>query len=160
MKLLRSGGPGGTLPAGISPWRRSRQRLFQLGQEGRQCGSLGWGQRADQVRLVVEVPGRRRVFMPLTRVTSIAAGQVICTGVVNLRRFQARASETLAIAELFERAVTIKEGKIKAFIEDIAIDAKRDRTWVVTKLYVRKDEKRRGVLGIARRGEAIVVMTV
>jgi flagellar motility protein MotE (MotC chaperone)/sporulation protein YlmC with PRC-barrel domain len=109
------------------------------------------------VGLVVEVPGRRRVFMPLTRVTSIAAGQVICTGVVNLRRFQARASETLAIAELFERAVTIKEGKIKAFIEDIAIEAKRDRTWAVTKLYVRKDEKRRGVLGIARRGEAVVV---
>jgi flagellar motility protein MotE (MotC chaperone)/sporulation protein YlmC with PRC-barrel domain len=109
------------------------------------------------VGLVVEVPGRRRVFMPLTRVTSIAAGQVICTGVVNLRRFQARASETLAIAELFERAVTIKEGKVKAFIEDIAIEAKRDRTWAVTKLYVRKDEKRRGVLGIARRGEAVVV---
>ncbi|MES1170734.1 MAG: PRC-barrel domain-containing protein, partial [Actinomycetota bacterium] len=40
--------------------------------------------------LVVEVPGRRRVFMPLTRVTSIGPGQVICTGVINLRRFQAR----------------------------------------------------------------------
>ena len=109
------------------------------------------------VGLVVEVPGRRRVFMPLTRVTSIAAGQVICTGVVNLRRFQARASETLAIAELFERSVTIKEGRIKAFIEDIAIEQRRDRTWVVTKLYVRKDERRRGVLGLSRRGEAVVV---
>lgn len=109
------------------------------------------------VGLVVEVPGRRRVFMPLTRVTSIAAGQVICTGVVNLRRFQARAAETLAIAELFERSVTIKDGRQKAFIEDIAIEQRRDRTWVVTKLYVRKEERRRGVLGLSRRGEAVVV---
>lgn len=109
------------------------------------------------VGLVVEVPGRRRVFLPLTRVTSIAAGQVICTGVVNLRRFQARASETLVIAELLDRSVTIKEGRVKAYLEDIAIEQRRDRTWVVSKLYVRKEEKRRGVLGLPRRGEALVV---
>jgi len=109
------------------------------------------------VGLVVEVPGRRRVFMPLTRVTSIAAGQVICTGVINLRRFQARTSETLAIAELLERQVTIKEARIKAIIEDIAIEPRRDKTWVVTKLYVRKAERRRGVLGFSRRGEGVVV---
>lgn len=115
------------------------------------------GSAPTAVGLVVEVPGRRRVFMPLTRVTAIAGGQVICTGVVNLRRFQARASETLAIAELFERSVTIKEGRIKAYIEDIAIEQRRDKTWVVTKLYVRKEEKRRGVLGLPRRGEAVIV---
>ncbi len=117
----------------------------------------GAGNAPHAVGLVVEVPGRRRVFMPLTRVTSIAAGQVICTGVVNLRRFQARASESLAVAELFERSVTIKEGRIKAYVEDIAIERRRDRTWVVTKLYVRKAERRRGVLGFSRRGEALVV---
>lgn len=118
---------------------------------------MGSGSAPTAVGLVVEVPGRRRVFMPLTRVTAIAGGQVICTGVVNLRRFQARASETLAIAELFERSVTIKEGRIKAYIEDVAIEQRRDKTWVVTKLYVRKEEKRRGVLGLPRRGEAVIV---
>jgi len=117
----------------------------------------GAGVAPTAVGLVVEVPGRKRVFMPLTRVTSIAAGQVICTGVVNLRRFQARPSESLAIAELFERSVTIKDGRIKAYIEDIAIERRRDRTWVVTKLYVRQAERRRGVLGFSRRGEAVVV---
>lgn len=109
------------------------------------------------VGLVVEVPGRRRVFMPLTRVTSIAPGQVICTGVINLRRFQARASETLAIGELFERSVSLKEDGSTAYIEDIAIEQTRGRTWQVTKLYVRRDERRRGVLGISRRGESLVV---
>ena len=107
--------------------------------------------------LVVEVPGRRRVFMPLTRVTSIAPGQVICNGVVNLRRFQARTSETLAMAELFERSVRLKEDKSTAYIEDIAIEPDRTKQWVVTKLYVRKAERRKGVLGFSRRGEAVVV---
>ena len=109
------------------------------------------------VGLVLEVPGRRRVFLPLTRVTSIAPGQVICTGVLNLRRFKARASETLAIAELLERSVTIKSGREKAFIEDIAIEPMRGGTWSVTRLYVRKAERRKGVLGFSRRGEAVVV---
>ena len=41
--------------------------------------------------LVVEVPVRRRIFLPITRVTSIDGGQVITTGVVNMRRFEQRA---------------------------------------------------------------------
>ncbi|MBC7298343.1 MAG: magnesium transporter [Demequina sp.] len=111
----------------------------------------------NAVGLVVEVPGRRRVFLPLTRVTSIAPGQVICTGVVNLRRFQARASETLAVAELFERSVTLKEDNSTAYIEDIAIERDRTKSWNVSKLYVRKTGRRKGVLGFSRRGEAVVV---
>ena len=39
------------------------------------------------VGLVVEVVGKRRVFLPLTRVTSIANGQVITTGIVNIRHY-------------------------------------------------------------------------
>ena len=39
------------------------------------------------IGLVVEVSGRRRVFVPMTRVTSVDAGQVITTGLVNMRRF-------------------------------------------------------------------------
>jgi flagellar motility protein MotE (MotC chaperone)/sporulation protein YlmC with PRC-barrel domain len=109
------------------------------------------------VGLVVEVPGRRRVFLPLTRVTAIVPGQVICTGVLNLRRFKARSSETLAIAELLERSVTIRTGRQKAFIEDIAIEPMRGGTWSVSKLYVRKAERRKGVLGFSRRGESVVV---
>jgi uncharacterized protein YrrD len=59
--------------------------------------------------LVVEVLGRRRIFLPMTRVTSVDSGQVITTGLVNMRRFQQRSSETLVLAELFDRTVTIKE---------------------------------------------------
>ena len=115
------------------------------------------GQPPTAVGLVVEVPGRRRVFMPLTRVTSISPGQVICTGVVNLRRFKARQGESLAIAELFERSVKLKEDRSTAYIEDIAIEQDRLKTWRVTKLYVRRAERRKGVLGLSRRGESLVV---
>ena len=94
--------------------------------------------------------------MPLTRVTSIAPGQVICAGVVNLRRFQARAAETLAIGELFERGVVLKETGATVYIEDIAIEQTRGRTWQVTKLYVR-DGERRGMLGFSRKTQSSVV---
>ncbi len=109
------------------------------------------------VGLVVEVPGRRRVFLPLTRVTSIAAGQVICTGVVNLRRFQTRTTETLAVGELFEREVALKDGTGNVFIEDVAIVQTRARTWSITDLFVRREGKRRGPLGFGRRGHGMVV---
>ena len=42
------------------------------------------------IGLVVEVPGRRRVFVPMGRVTAIDSWQVITTGLVNMRRFEQR----------------------------------------------------------------------
>ena len=59
--------------------------------------------------LLVEVPGRRRIFVPMTRVTRIDTGAVITTGVVNLRRFEQRSTETLVLAELLDRAVTLRD---------------------------------------------------
>jgi CBS domain-containing protein/sporulation protein YlmC with PRC-barrel domain len=60
------------------------------------------------VGLVVEVPGRRRVFLPMTRLTSMDAGQVISTGLVNMRRFERRPTETLVLAELLDRTVRLR----------------------------------------------------
>ena len=49
--------------------------------------------------LVVEVAGRRRLFVPVSRVTSFSVDRIIITGVVNLRRFELRPSEALFVAE-------------------------------------------------------------
>src|SRR5262245_52099134 len=49
--------------------------------------------------LVVEVPPRRTVFLPITRVTTIDAEAIIFDGRLNMRRFQRRTTETLVIAE-------------------------------------------------------------
>ncbi|RPF27652.1 magnesium transporter MgtE N-terminal domain-containing protein [Georgenia muralis] len=106
------------------------------------------------VGLVVEVASKRRVFVPLTRVTSIDAGAVITTGLVNIRRFQRRATETLVVAELLDRTVTLRDGSGTAVIEDVALEQRRTGDWMITKLFVRRHTGRTGLL---RRGEAFVV---
>lgn len=108
------------------------------------------------VGLVVEVPGRRRVFLPLTRVTSIEVGQVISTGLLNMRRFQQRTPETLAVSELLDRTVDFVDGSGSASIEDLAMEQQRSGDWLVTKLFVRRHGAGKGGL-LRRRGETLVV---
>lgn len=90
------------------------------------------------VGIVVEVPGKKRVFVPMTRITSIDQTQIICTGLVNLRRFEQRGAETLVVAEMFDRRVTLADGSGDATIEDIAMDQHRSKDWFVSKLFVRR----------------------
>ena len=80
----------------------------------------GPGRPPQAVGIVVEVPGKKRVFVPLTRITSMDPGQIICTGLVNLRRFEQRGAEMLVVAELFDRRVKLRDGSGDATIEDIA----------------------------------------
>ncbi len=104
------------------------------------------------VGLVVGV-GRRRVFLPLTRVTGIDHGTVITTGLVNLRRFEQRAIETLVMGELLDRVVTMKDGSGETVIHDVAIEQQRNLDWHVTKLFVRRRES----TGLFRRGQTFFV---
>lgn len=106
------------------------------------------------VGLVVEVSTKRRVFVPLTRVTSIDAGAVITTGLLNIRRFSQRATETLVVGELLDRQVTFRDGSGTGTVEDVAMEQHRSRDWYVTKVFVRRNAGR-GLVG--RRGEALVV---
>jgi CBS domain-containing protein len=91
-------------------------------------------------------------------VTSIDAGQVISTGLVNMRRFEQRGSETLAIGELLDRTVQFVDGSGSASIEDIAIEQKRNGDWFATQLFVRRHVAGKGGL-LRRRGETLVVPT-
>ena len=93
------------------------------------------------VGLVVEVVGKRRVFLPLTRVTSIANGQVITTGIVNIRRFSQRPAETLVLAQLIERHVHLRETNEEAVVIDVAITQTKPREWQLTSLYVRTGKR-------------------
>ena len=85
------------------------------------------------IGLVVEVPGRRRVFVPMTRVTTIDSGQVVTTGLVNMRRFEQRPLESLIMAEVLDRGVTVRdpEGDFEATVADVAIQKDRARDWAV-----------------------------
>ena len=90
------------------------------------------------VGLIVEIPGRRRVFVSIGRVTSIGAGQIITTGLINLRRFEQRGGEVRVIAELLGRQVTLRDGSGEATIEDVAIEEAGPGEWVVGELFLRR----------------------
>ncbi|MFI6660511.1 magnesium transporter MgtE N-terminal domain-containing protein [Streptomyces sp. NPDC050523] len=89
--------------------------------------------------LVVELPTRRRIFLQMTRVTSIESGQVIATGVLNVRRFEQRPTERLAFGELLDRRVTLVETGEEVTVLDVSVQqlpARRD--WEVDRVFVRK----------------------
>ena len=88
--------------------------------------------------LVVEVFGRRSVFVPMSRVTTVDSGQVITTGLLNLRRFEQRSSETLVMGQLLDRKVSVRETGAVGTVYDVAIEQERNRDWVIVKVFVRK----------------------
>ena len=112
---------------------------------------------ARAVGLVVEVAAKRRVFLPITRVTSISPGQVISTGVLNVRRFEKRTGELLVLGDLLDRAVTFVDGSGEATVLDIALDQNRHRDWMVSRLHVRR-RRPGGSLGrLVSRGQTLTV---
>jgi CBS domain-containing protein/sporulation protein YlmC with PRC-barrel domain len=90
------------------------------------------------VGLIVEVPGKRRVFLSIGRVTSIGSGQIITTGLINLRRFEQRGGEVRVIAELLGRKVALRDGSGDATIEDVAIEETAPGEWEVGDLFLRR----------------------
>ncbi|WP_330332458.1 CBS domain-containing protein [Streptomyces sp. NBC_00536] len=104
--------------------------------------------------LVVEVVSRRRIFLPMTRVTGVESGQVITTGVVNMRRFEQRPTERLVLGELLDRRVRLVADDEEVTVLDVAIQqlpARRD--WEINRIFVRKGKA--GVM--RRRGETLTV---
>jgi len=88
--------------------------------------------------IIVEITGRRRVFVPIARVTSIAPGQVITNGLIDFRRFTQRGQEIRVIAEMLGRKVTLLDGTGSAQIEDISIEQTRDKNWLVNEVFLRR----------------------
>lgn len=104
--------------------------------------------------LVVELSTRRRIFLPMTRVTGIETGQVITTGVLNVRRFEQRPTERLVLGEMLDRRVRLVETDEEVTVLDVAVQqlpARRD--WEIDRVFVRK-----GKGGTFRRkGETLTV---
>lgn len=119
------------------------------------------GLRADRqppraLGIVIEVMSRRRIFVPMLRVTSIEPNAVnLATGRVNLRRFSQRTNEVLVVGQLLDARVTVVghaaglgDGEqLTATVIDAAMEQTRTRDWLVTKLAV---QERNRLLG--RRG--------
>ncbi|MDH6180417.1 CBS domain-containing protein/sporulation protein YlmC with PRC-barrel domain [Microbacteriaceae bacterium SG_E_30_P1] len=90
------------------------------------------------VGMIVEVPGKRRVFLSIGRITSIGSGQIITTGLINLRRFEQRGGEVRVIAELLGRRVSLADGSGTAQIEDVAIEEVGLGDWEIGQVFLRR----------------------
>jgi Mg/Co/Ni transporter MgtE len=88
--------------------------------------------------LVVELPGRLRIFVPMGRVTRIEPDAIVLSsGTVNMKRFETRANEVLVLAGILDRTVTVREDNQRVTVVDVAMDQTRTRDWVIAKLAVR-----------------------
>jgi CBS domain-containing protein len=102
--------------------------------------------------LVAEVFGRRRIFVPMTRVTNIDSGQVYTTGLLNMRRFEKRPTETLVVGQMFDRTVTITGTGVTGTVYDIGMEQARNRDWVLSRVAVQEPGST-----FRRRGQTHVV---
>ena len=83
----------------------------QLGRVREAAATLRIGRQPPRVLgLVVELPHRHRIFVPMGRVTRIEPDAVVLSsGTVNMKRFEKRPNELLVLAELLDRTVTLTE---------------------------------------------------
>jgi len=102
--------------------------------------------------LVVEVPLRRRVFVPITRVTSIESGAVVITGLLNMRRFEPRAGEMLVLGDLLDRSVILVEDGQPVLVEDMAMEENRTGDWLINRVHIMRKGR-----GLRRKGATSTV---
>ncbi len=102
--------------------------------------------------MVAEVFGRRRIFVPMTRVTNIDSGRVYTTGLLNMRRFEQRSTETLVVGQMLDRTVTIKGAGVTGTVYDVGMEQARNRDWVLSRVAVQEPGST-----FRRRGQTHVV---
>ncbi|MEN3305338.1 MAG: hypothetical protein V7603_1540 [Micromonosporaceae bacterium] len=108
----------------------------------------GGGQPPRIVGLVAEMPLRRRIFLPIGRITAIEPDSVLLgTGTLNLRRFEKRPGELLVLEELLDRRVTIADTGRPAVVVDVAMESDRTGEWSLRRVAVREVTGR-----LSRRG--------
>ena len=90
---------------------------------------------------IVEVPQRRKIFIPITRVTSIDDGGVFITGSLNIRRYQPRHGEITLLDELLDHKTRLRENGNVVVIEDIGMELRDNRDWYAEHVHVQEKTK-------------------
>ena len=126
--------------------------LVVLGPDGESVGrvrdvvvSMGIVRQQPRVLgLVVELTTRRRIFVPILRVTSIEHNSVTLTGAtISLRRFEQRPGEALVLGQILDTRVRVTDPQLEQLagvdvvVVDLAIEQARSRDWLVTRVAVR-----------------------
>lgn len=102
--------------------------------------------------LVVEVPLRRRVFVPITRVTAIESGSVVITGLLNMRRFETRTGEMLVLGDLLDRTISLTENNEDVIVEDMGMERNHTGDWLITRVHIMRKGR-----GLRRKGATSTV---
>ena len=87
---------------------------------------------------IVEVPQRRKIFIPITRVTSIDDGGVFITGSLNIRRYQPRHGEIALLSELLDHKTRLIENGNVVIIEDIGMELRDNKDWYAEHVHVQE----------------------
>ena len=108
--------------------------------------------------LVVELLTRRRIFVPILRVTAIEPDAVtLTTGNVSLRRFVQRPGEVMVLGQILDTRVLVTDPEqeqlagVDVVVVDLGIEQTRTRDWMVTRVAVRSQRK------LGRRSAVVVV---
>src|SRR6478672_12597170 len=108
--------------------------------------------------LVVELLTRRRIFVPILRVTAIEPHAVtLITANVSLRRFAQRPGEVLVLGQVLDTRVRVNDPELEQLagvdvvVVDLGIEQIRSRDWMVTRVAVRSGRR------LGRRGTVHVV---
>jgi Mg/Co/Ni transporter MgtE len=106
------------------------------------------------VGLVAEMALRRRIFLPIGRITSMdAEAVVLSTGTLNLRRFEKRPNELLVLEDLLDRRVTIEPDQTMGTVVDLAMELTRNGEYLITRVAVREHSTRLGRRGHVYQAE-------
>ncbi|WP_132993876.1 magnesium transporter MgtE N-terminal domain-containing protein [Gordonia zhaorongruii] len=117
------------------------------------------GQQPRALGLAVELTTRRRIFVPMLRVTSISPDAItLSTGHVNLRKLRLRPNEALAVGQILDSRVRTDDPDYEELhgtdlvVIDLAVERSRSRDWMVSRVALRTLRK-----GLRRRGETLTV---
>jgi len=100
--------------------------------------------------LVVELLTRRRIFVPILRITAIEPHAVtLNTANVSLRRFAQRPGEVLVLGQVLDTRVRVDDPElpqlrgVDVVFVDLGIEQGRSRDWMVTRVAVRTQRRLR-----------------
>ncbi|GAB3305189.1 CBS domain-containing protein [Epidermidibacterium keratini] len=100
---------------------------------------------ARVIGLVVEISRGRQSFVPIGQMSSVDTHSLrLTTSTVSVRRFEQRPHELLAMAQLLDRQVTVKESGKHAVLVDVAMEQSRAKDWLIRKVAVRERTSRLG----------------
>jgi Mg/Co/Ni transporter MgtE len=140
--------------------------LMVLGPDGESLGRVrdlvigitATRQQPRALGLVVEMLTRRRIFVPILRVTGIEPNAVtLNTGNVSLRRFTQRPGEALVLGQVLDTRVRVDDPEqeqlagVDVVVVDLGIEQTRTRDWVVSRVAVRSQRR------LGRRSPVAVV---